>query len=60
MGKTVREIDFSAQFGAGLLAVKRDDKSLRWSQVREGRSALRASAEASARQSRRSHRLTLP
>ena len=32
VGQLARDVDFPAQFGAGLLAIKRNDKNVRWSQ----------------------------
>ncbi|PRW20813.1 Receptor of activated kinase C component of 40S small ribosomal subunit isoform A [Chlorella sorokiniana] len=36
VGQLARAIHFPAQFGAGLLAIKRDDKNVRWSQTPGG------------------------
>lgn len=36
VGQLARSIDFPGQFSAGLLAIKRDDKNVRWSQTPGG------------------------
>ncbi len=36
VGQLAREVDFVGRFGAALLAIKRDDKNVRWSQAPGG------------------------